>query len=72
MVVMMVMMQTLLVKFKSGDTVEKEVTCKVLDCDTITQTKNKALDAIYTNTPYSQRPSAQDVQLCKLLHLLSV
>ena len=28
------------------------------------QTKDKALDALYTNTPYTQRPAAHDVQLC--------
>lgn len=39
------------------------VTCKVLDCDTITQAKQKALDAIYMNTPCSRRPSVYDVDL---------
>jgi len=55
------------VKLKCGETVEKETTCKVLNCDTITQTKDKALDALYPNTPYSKRPSAQDVQLCMIM-----
>jgi len=52
------------VKLKFGDAVENEATCKVLDCDTISQTKDKALDALYTNTPYTRRPAARDVQLC--------
>jgi len=52
------------VKLKVGETVKSEVVCKVLDCDTISQTKDKALDALYTNTPYTQRPAAHDVQLC--------
>ena len=41
------------------------VMCKVLDCDTITQAKEKALDAIYRNTPFSQRPSVHDLDLGK-------
>ena len=41
------------------------VVCKVLDCDTITQAKEKALDAIYRNTPFSQRPSVHDLDLSK-------
>jgi len=52
------------VKLKFGDAVQKETTCKVLDCDTISQAKDKALDALYTNKPYTKRPSAQDVKLC--------
>lgn len=41
------------------------VTCRLLDCDTITQAKEKALDAIYRNTPFSQRPSVHDLDLGK-------
>ena len=41
------------------------ITCKVLDCDTITQAKEKCLDAIYKNTPCSKRPAAYDVDLRK-------
>ena len=41
------------------------VTCKMLDCDTITQAKEKALDAIYKNTPFSRRPTVYDVDLGK-------
>lgn len=36
---------------------------KVLNCDTITQVKEKILDAIYKNVPYSQRPRAVDMDL---------
>ena len=42
------------------------VQCKVLDCDTVTQAKEKALDAIYRNTPFSQRPSVHDLDLGKI------
>lgn len=40
-----------------------EVMVKVLNCDTITQVKEKILDAIYKNVPYSQRPRAGDMDL---------
>jgi plexin A len=40
-----------------------DVFVKVLDCDTISQVKEKALDAIYRNTPFSQRPSKDDLDL---------
>lgn len=36
---------------------------KVLNCDTITQVKEKILDAVYKNVPYSQRPRAVDMDL---------
>ena len=36
---------------------------KVLNCDTITQVKEKILDAVYKNVPYSQWPRAEDVDL---------
>lgn len=36
---------------------------KVLNCDTITQVKEKILDAVYKNMPYSQRPRAVDMDL---------
>ena len=48
------------------------VTCKLLDCDTISQVKAKILDALYANTPFSCRPSVDDIELCEcyadLLH----
>ncbi|KAM9444063.1 plexin-A2-like isoform 1-T1 [Clarias gariepinus] len=40
-----------------------EVVVKVLNCDTITQVKEKILDAVYKNVPYSQRPRAGDMDL---------
>lgn len=40
-----------------------EIPVKVLDCDTISQVKDKALDAIYKSTPYSQRPSRDSLDL---------
>ncbi|XP_074605238.1 plexin A [Brevipalpus obovatus] len=40
-----------------------EIPVKVLDCDTITQVKEKCLDAIYRNVPYSARPSKDDLDL---------
>lgn len=43
------------------------VPVKVLDCDTISQVKEKALDTIYRATPYSQRPRKDDLDLGKLL-----
>uniref|UniRef100_A0AAY4ESB7 Plexin-A1 n=1 Tax=Denticeps clupeoides TaxID=299321 RepID=A0AAY4ESB7_9TELE len=40
-----------------------EITVKCLNCDTITQVKEKLLDAVYKGTPYSQRPKAGDMDL---------
>ncbi|KAK1803364.1 hypothetical protein P4O66_004027 [Electrophorus voltai] len=40
-----------------------EVTVKCLNCDTITQVKEKLLDAVYKGSPYSQRPKAGDMDL---------
>ncbi|XP_076331027.1 plexin-A2-like isoform X2 [Tachypleus tridentatus] len=40
-----------------------EIAVKVLDCDTISQVKEKVLDAIYKNTPFSQRPVKEDLDL---------
>jgi len=40
-----------------------EIPLKVLDCDAISQVKEKAIDAIYKSTPYSQRPSAENLGL---------
>uniref|UniRef100_A0A1B6CQ54 Sema domain-containing protein n=1 Tax=Clastoptera arizonana TaxID=38151 RepID=A0A1B6CQ54_9HEMI len=41
----------------------ENVPVKVLDCDTISQVKEKALDTIYRNTPYSQRPRKDDLDV---------
>ncbi|CAL4133699.1 unnamed protein product [Meganyctiphanes norvegica] len=42
---------------------EEKVQVKVLDCDTISQVKAKILDALYRNTPFSLRPSINDLDL---------
>ena len=36
---------------------------KVLDCDSISQVKSKILDSVYKNTPFSLRPSSDEVDL---------
>uniref|UniRef100_A0A8C6LRJ8 Plexin A2 n=1 Tax=Nothobranchius furzeri TaxID=105023 RepID=A0A8C6LRJ8_NOTFU len=40
-----------------------EIPVKVLNCDTITQVKEKILDTVYKNTPCSQRPRATYMDL---------
>ena len=40
-----------------------EILVKVLDCDAISQVKEKAIDAIYKSTPYSQRPSVDNLDI---------
>ncbi|XP_043936201.1 plexin-A3 [Protopterus annectens] len=40
-----------------------EILVKVLNCDTVTQVKDKLLDAAYKGIPYSQRPKAEDMDL---------
>uniref|UniRef100_A0A1A8KXB2 Plexin-A2 n=1 Tax=Nothobranchius kuhntae TaxID=321403 RepID=A0A1A8KXB2_NOTKU len=40
-----------------------EIPVKVLNCDTITQVKEKILDTVYKNTPCSQRPRATFMDL---------
>ncbi|XP_033645766.1 plexin-B-like [Asterias rubens] len=50
---------TVIVNDADGET--KEV--KVLDIDSISQVKEKILDAIFRNKPYSTRPSAKEVDL---------
>lgn len=46
------------------------VPVKVLDCDTISQVKEKSLDTIYRATPYSQRPRKDDLDLGNNFHIL--
>ncbi|KAK6634573.1 hypothetical protein RUM43_011974 [Polyplax serrata] len=41
----------------------ENVPVKVLDCDTISQVKEKALDTIYRAIPYTQRPRKDDLDL---------
>ncbi|XP_078341905.1 plexin-B-like isoform X5 [Crassostrea virginica] len=50
---------TLLVDYK-GKPMTK---CRVLDCDTITQAKEKMIEAMCRNIPYTQRPRAADLDL---------
>ena len=45
------------------DTNTENIAVKVLDCDTISQVKEKALDTVYKATPYSQRPRKDDLDL---------
>ncbi|XP_045141415.1 plexin-A3 [Echinops telfairi] len=40
-----------------------QVPVKVLNCDSITQAKDKLLDTVYKGVPYSQRPKAEDMDL---------
>lgn len=50
----------------------EKIQCRVLDCDTPTQVKEKILDMIYKNQAYSIRPLASDFHLgtkCDLLHI---
>uniref|UniRef100_A0AAY4B394 Sema domain-containing protein n=1 Tax=Denticeps clupeoides TaxID=299321 RepID=A0AAY4B394_9TELE len=54
--------QTLNVLVKSGVEVQP-FPVKVLDTDTITQVKDKILDQIYKGAPFSQRPSANSLDL---------
>uniref|UniRef100_S4RVK4 Plexin B3 n=1 Tax=Petromyzon marinus TaxID=7757 RepID=S4RVK4_PETMA len=42
---------------------EGPVIVRVLDCDSIGQVKDKILDQVYRNVPYSQRPSVDTVEL---------
>ena len=42
---------------------DEKILCRVNDCDTITQVKAKLLDALYKNTPFSLRPSVNEVDL---------
>lgn len=41
----------------------QQISIKLLDCDTITQAKEKILDAIYINQPYSTRPRVEEFEL---------
>ncbi|XP_062872250.1 plexin-B1 [Trichomycterus rosablanca] len=55
---------TLNVLVNSGDDSESQtVPTKVLDCDTITQVKEKILEQTWKGTSYSQRPSTDSVHL---------
>ncbi|KAH8269817.1 hypothetical protein KR018_012241 [Drosophila ironensis] len=45
------------------DDLDEKVQCRVNDLDTISQVKLKILDAIFKNTPFSMRPSINEVDL---------
>ena len=53
--------EVLSVTVEAGEGVRVPV--KVLDCDTISQVKEKLLDAVYKATPVSKRPSLTSVDL---------
>ena len=36
---------------------------RVLDCDAVSQVKQKILDAIFRNVPHSRRPAVHDLDL---------
>jgi len=55
--------QTIYVSGLEAHTDTTDTSVKVLDCDSITQVKDKALDTIYRSTPYSQRPRKEDLDL---------
>ncbi|MGH0153704.1 UNVERIFIED_CONTAM: hypothetical protein FKN15_042022 [Acipenser sinensis] len=58
--------KTLLVNCINPDNEKSpEIPVKILNCDTITQVKEKILDAIYKNVPYSHRQKAADMDLGK-------
>lgn len=41
---------------------------KVLNCDTISQVKEKIIEQVYRNLPYSQRPTVENVALGMFTH----
>ena len=41
----------------------EEISIKLLDTDSVTQAKEKVLDALYRNTPVSKRPQLTSVDL---------
>ena len=43
----------------------EDVPIKLLDCDSITQAKEKVLDALYKNCPASKRPQLTEIDLSK-------
>ena len=42
-----------------------DIPVRVLNTDTISQTKEKSLDSIYRSTPFSMRPRKDDLDLGK-------
>lgn len=41
----------------------ESIQVKVLNCDTISQVREKILDALYQTTPYIHRPPKEDLDL---------
>lgn len=57
-------LQTLNVLVQGGGVNETQpLPSKVLDCDTITQVKEKLLDQVYKGTSFSHRPHADSLDL---------
>lgn len=55
---------TLTLSCEGGVSVSSSPTLvRVLDCDSVTQAKEKILDALYKGVPFSQRPRAPDTDL---------
>lgn len=58
------LLQTLNVLVQGGGVNETQpLPSKVLDCDTITQVKEKLLDQVYKGTSFSHRPHADSLDL---------
>ena len=45
---------------------------RMLDCDSITQAKEKVLDVLYKNTPVSKRPQLTEIDLGNYLCVLKL
>ncbi|CAJ0568999.1 unnamed protein product, partial [Mesorhabditis spiculigera] len=54
---------TEILKHLLKELIERTVEKKVLDCDTVTQVKEKCLEAKFRAIPYSERPKADDLDL---------
>lgn len=64
------LLQTLNVLVQGGGVNETQpLPFKVLDCDTITQVKEKLLDQVYKGTSFSHRPHADSLDLGEVLRL---
>ena len=56
-------MQTIRVQLQDQEENSHEISVKVLNCDTLSQIKEKVLDAFYKGYPYSRRPRADELDL---------
>lgn len=65
--IVVVLIQTVTVLSSEDDLSDHQIiansTCKMLDCDTISQAKAKAIDFLYVNTPFSLRPKVNEIDL---------